>query len=99
MAKITNAINLAQAAFLVAKNATLPGNSGTTHQDYPFLMLLPIHKDRRNARGTFQNIIATPGHPINQAMPSTENPMITKNLMNLLMFQPVAMFHQHTIHH
>ena len=83
----------------MAKRATFPENAGTIPPDHPLLTLPTTHKDTGDARYTLQGAIAAPRHPTDQAMPPTLNQMTTKQPTTLLMFQLVAMCHQHTTHH
>ena len=83
----------------VAKRALLPENAGKIHPDHLLLVLLKTDIDIGNARYTLQGIIATQRYPEDQVMPPTLSQMTSKYPKTLLIFQLVAMCHQHTIHH
>ena len=97
--KITKPISIAQPALFVAKRATFPENSGTILLDHLLLMLTTTHKDLGDARYSLQGVITSPRYPTDQDMPLKLKQMATKHPTTLLMFQLVAMCHQHTTHH
>ena len=97
--KVTKTINLAQLYFFVAKRATLPENTSIFHTDHLLLILLKTHKNIGDAKHFLQGIIASPRHPTDQAIPLTLDQMTPKYPTTLLMFQLMAMYHQHTTHH